>query len=133
WSIELPKKYLNYYYRYRITHQDSTVTLALDPYCISLAPFNWKWQENKVALGAILPFEVENLPKIKKLESALNNGVDPLVYELNIRDFAPAGNGLSSTFSTLADNKVFEYLKELNFTHVQFLPIQSTYTIDDLG
>ncbi|TNK83669.1 alpha-amylase [Mycoplasmopsis pullorum] len=133
WSIELPKKYLNYYYRYRITHQDSTVTLALDPYCISLAPFNWKGKENKVALGAILPFEIEKLPKIKKLETTLNNGVDPLVYELNIRDFAPAGDGLSSTFSTLADNKVFEYLKELNFTHVQFLPIQSTYTIDDLG
>ncbi|WP_027121282.1 alpha-amylase family glycosyl hydrolase, partial [Mycoplasma leonicaptivi] len=141
WVVNIDLSFEGFYYQFKITQSNGDVNLALDPYVISLAPFNWKGQENGVGKGALVNIKSKEAgPKPRQLKSNLNNSVDPYIYELHIRDFT---SGLEQdrfksrlgTFDAAIDHKIFDYLKELNITHLQLLPIQSAYTVNefDLG
>ncbi|MGY6172378.1 alpha-amylase family glycosyl hydrolase [Candidatus Mycoplasma pogonae] len=133
WKTKLTKKYTDWYYQYRITHQDGSVTQILDPYAKATAPFNWEGQTEKHPWGIIFD---ENSPKLKYQKITLENNskIMPLIYELNIRDFSfrnVAGKKLIGTFNSAIQNKIFEYAKKIGVNYIQLLPLQATYSLDD--
>ncbi|QKT05697.1 alpha-amylase family glycosyl hydrolase [Mycoplasma sp. OR1901] len=137
WKFELPLEYEDYLYQFKITHEDKSVTYALDPYAYSLASFNWEGEETKVGKGVLLDLNSEkNGKKPKKLIWRKNNHVDTSIYELHVRDFTSSLNQKDfksrlGTFDALREHKLFDYVKDLGITHVQLLPIQSAYTVND--
>ncbi|WP_406613917.1 alpha-amylase family glycosyl hydrolase [Mycoplasma corogypsi] len=137
WTASISSKYDGKYYQFRIVHHDDTKTIALDPYAYSLGRFNWEGDETRVGKGAFVNLNSEkagNRPV--KLLSNLNNKVDPLIYELHIRDFTSLLNQENKlerlgTFNAALEEDIFGYLRELNVTHLQLLPVHSTYTVND--
>ncbi|WP_322961465.1 alpha-amylase family glycosyl hydrolase [Mycoplasmopsis cynos] len=138
WEISLSKeKYQDYYYQFEIIQEDNTRTIALDPYAKSLAPFNWEGKGYKVAKGVLLkkdPIEIGKKPC--DLDVKWNNSVDPIIYEMHVRDFTSLFDEYEIkdklTFNGLIQANIFEYLKKLNITHLQLLPIHAAYSVNDL-
>ncbi|MBU4693200.1 alpha-amylase [Mycoplasma sp. CSL7491-lung] len=137
WKFELPLEFENFLYQFKITHSNESETYALDPYAYSLASFDWKGEETKVGKGILLNINSDkNGNKPKKLIWRKNNYVDASIYELHVRDFTSALNQKDfksrlGTFNALREHNLFRYVKDLGITHVQLLPIQSAYTVND--
>ncbi|QGZ97221.1 pullulanase [Mycoplasma sp. NEAQ87857] len=136
WTCLIDSDYESYYYQYQITHPNHKKTIALDPYAKSMAMFNWEGKETKVAKGAIVNIKsVKAGKKPMDLVSNLNTGVDPLIYELHIRDFTSLSNkqleSKKGTFNAAIESDIFGYLNDLGVSHLQLLPIHSTYTVNE--
>ncbi|VEU73302.1 alpha-amylase family glycosyl hydrolase [Mycoplasmopsis gallopavonis] len=137
WVIDLPNSFDGYYYQFKIIHPDLSETFALDPYALSMAPFDWEGKETKVGKGAFVDLGSSKAGKKPRKLNKVFQSVDPLIYELHVRDFTSLKDPSTlqnrrGTFNALLEANLFDYLKKLNFTHVQFLPLQSTYTVNDL-
>ncbi|SYV96731.1 pullulanase, extracellular, partial [Mycoplasmopsis edwardii] len=57
---------------------------------------------------------------------------------MHVRDFTSLLKDTSfhkkkASFKNLIDAGIFKYLKKLNITHLQLLPIHSAYTVNDLN
>lgn len=137
WVVKIEKKYEGKLYQFLITHPDNSKTVALDPYAYSLAPFDWEAKEDKIAKGAIVNLDNKSKCGIIKhlLKTEFNCQVDPIIYELHIRDFTSLKKAKEKeklgTFDATLKHDIFKYLKNLNITHVQLLPIHSTYSLNE--
>ncbi|MDC4183000.1 alpha-amylase family glycosyl hydrolase [Mycoplasma bradburyae] len=137
WSIEIDQSYDQKFYKFRITHQDNSITYCLDPYAYSIGKFNWEQKEDKVAKAAFVDIHSPKAGnKPRDLISSLNNSTDPLIYELHIRDFSSLLDQSQfksrlGTFKTAINKGIFPYLEDLGITHLQLLPIHATYTVND--
>ncbi|QJB71434.1 alpha-amylase family glycosyl hydrolase [Mycoplasma sp. 1654_15] len=138
WFTFIPLQFECFYYQYKIFHNNNKTTFALDPYAISLAPFNWQEDENKVGLGALINKKsAQTGQKPKKLVYKNNNHVDVNIYELHIRDFTSLKNqneflSKLGTFDAAIEANLFSYVKKLGFSHIQLLPIASAFSVNDL-
>ncbi|MGZ9413948.1 alpha-amylase family glycosyl hydrolase [Mycoplasma sp. 1012] len=139
WTGKISEIYEGYYYLFKIKRtKDQPFEYIFDPYAKVFAPFDWEGTTQKIPLAVIVDWEktlVEEIETIP-LKTNLNNGVDPLIYELHIRDFTSLldQNNFKNrlgTFNAALENNIFEYLKDLGITHLQLLPIQSIYTLSD--
>ncbi|WP_025755369.1 alpha-amylase family glycosyl hydrolase [Mycoplasmopsis cricetuli] len=132
WSATLDFEYDQKYYQFEIKHQDNSKTVALDPYAKSMAPFNFL--NDKLGRGYIFNWQ-KLIKKPRPLKNIFLNKNKTIIYELNIRDFTSLSNknfkNKKGTFAAAIENNIFPYLKKLNFTHLQLLPIQATYTINE--
>lgn len=139
WHVEINKnKYQSMYYNFEIVQANNDITRALDPYAKSMAPFNWEGLEHKVGLGAFIDFNSHRVgTKPRDLNTNLNNSVDPNIYEMHVRDFTsllinkPKYQKVGK-FNNLLKQDLFGYLNKLHFTHLQLLPLQASYTVNDL-
>ncbi|VEU76223.1 hypothetical protein [Mycoplasmopsis columboralis] len=132
WELQLSNEYQGSFYQYRITHSDDSVTIALDPYAKSMAPFNHLQQK----VGKALIFDWDTtINKPQKLQPQISNNIKAIVYELQIRDFTSIYPGKlqakNGTFNAALEANIFEHLTNLNITHLQLLPLQSTYTVNE--
>ncbi len=61
------------------------------------------------------------------------NETDIIVYEANIRDFTIEPNTVNSAIAGtfMGFLKKIDYLKELGITHVQFMPVNKCYTLNE--
>ncbi|UUD36349.1 alpha-amylase [Mycoplasmopsis citelli] len=134
WKILLNKKYQHFYYQFQITHKNNQVTIALDPYAKSMAPFN-HFQE-KVGKGFIFNWQDE-IKKPSPLKAKINSVNEAIIYELQIRDYTSlypnALQNTKGTFNAALEVGIFDHLNQLNFTHLQLLPIQNTYTVNEFN
>ncbi|WP_117274924.1 alpha-amylase family glycosyl hydrolase [Mycoplasmopsis edwardii] len=140
WTLELKaSEFRNMFYQYAITQEDGTKTIALDPFAKSMAPFNWEGEEDRVGKGAFIDFSSTKVgKKPRDLKTKWNNSVDANIYEMHVRDFTSLLKDTSfhkkkASFKNLIDAGIFKYLKKLNITHLQLLPIHSAYTVNDLN
>ncbi|WP_322875439.1 alpha-amylase family glycosyl hydrolase [Mycoplasmopsis felis] len=139
WRTNIPLEYEGYFYQYKIWDENNEFKICLDPYAISLAPFNWQGDETKVGFGALVNIDSKLAgKKPRKLKWTKNNHTDSFIYELNVRDFTSLKNqnelkNQLGTFNSLLENNLFDYVKKIGMTHVQFLPIHSAYTVNDLN
>jgi pullulanase len=129
----IEKDVTNQYYDYEIIQANNKITFALDPYAKSMAPFNWTSKEKP--LRAKAAFIKKEMTQVEELVSSTNNGTEPIIYEVNIRDLTSLVSNTKSrpgTFNALSESdKIINHLKELGITHVQFLPITSCYSINE--
>ncbi|MGZ9762980.1 alpha-amylase family glycosyl hydrolase [Mycoplasma sp. AC1221] len=137
WKTQIPLHFEGYFYQYKIWHSDGSITNALDPYAISLAAFDWEGKEDKVGYGALVNINSKKAGSVpKKFATELNNSTDALIYELHVRDFTSLKSQKEfksklGTFNALLEADLFSYVKKLGITHVQFLPIHSTYALNE--
>ncbi|WP_036452124.1 hypothetical protein [Mycoplasma buteonis] len=138
WTTKISQNYDSFYYQFQITHDDESITLALDPYALSMAPFNWSGNEKKVGKAAFVNINSDKAGcKPINLNSSLDNSLDPYIYELHVRDFTSLKNQNKlkhrlGTFESLLEADIFKHLRDLSITHLQLLPIHSTYTVNEL-
>ncbi|WGI36751.1 alpha-amylase family glycosyl hydrolase [Mesomycoplasma lagogenitalium] len=139
WTITIASAYESKLYLYKILNKDQRqYQITFDPYAKAFFPFDWKGKTKEIPYSVIVDWQkilVNEIPN-KPLISNLNNGVDPLIYELHIRDFTSLLNqndfkNRLGTFNAAIENKIFDYLKDLSITHLQLLPVHSIYTINN--
>lgn len=141
WSIilkEMETGYLNldkFFYDFKVEHLDGSVKYALDPYAKSMASFVPDEDIDNIGRGAIVSMDSEEAGEKPTSIGMSNLGspTDMVAYEIHIRDFT-IGIGMkdAGTFKAFYEyDKGIEHLKELGVTHVQFLPIQNYFTVDE--
>jgi pullulanase len=131
----------SYFYQYEVTAY-GTKKRALDPYAKSMAAFKGNYGANSDTIGksAVVSFnssEAGTKSSFKGRNGLMSNNVDMVVYEVHVRDFALKNYTDNSAMS--ADEmgtfkgfiKNIPHLKELGVTHVQLLPIQNHYRVDE--
>jgi len=133
WQEEIPRKYENFFYQYKITAYGKTYT-ALDPYAKSMAVFS-PYGEDKTGKGAIINLKSleTNPPGFKRTYrnfDFIKNETDIIIYELNVRDFTiqpgTVNENIAGTFKGFIEK--IPYLKELGITHVQLMPVNKAFT-----
>jgi len=135
YSLTLDGDYDSYKYRYQVTNNGLSV-LITDPYA-----------KSSTANGhdsCVIDFNKTQIDLHNDLLPTYENYVDAIIYELHIRDFTIDEHttiknkgkflGLVETDrKTLKNNPCgLDYLKSLNITHVQLLPIFDYKTVDEL-
>ncbi len=125
-----------YYYQYEVTAYGATKR-ALDPYAKSMAAFKGNYISNDDTIGKAAVVDLNSTragTKDTKLgKSIMANNVDMVVYEVHVRDFSISNTNvpenLRGTFTGFKDK--ISYLKDLGITHVQFLPVQNHYRVNE--
>lgn len=129
WEITLKGDYLNLRYLYHVfvngVYLDST-----DPYAVATLP-------NQSASVVLDPLKIGTLVEDKKIIKPC----DAIIYEMSVRDFtSKLAVDNRSTFKAfikegLKTNQTkeagFDYLKTLDVTHIQLMPIYDFYTVND--
>ncbi len=141
WSLILKEEetgYLNldkFFYDFKVEHLDGSIKYALDPYAKSMASFAPNEDVNNIGKGSIVSMNSENagVKPISIGMSNLGSPTDMVVYEIHVRDFTiDTGIENAGTFKAFYEyEKGIEHLKELGITHVQFLPIQNYFTVNE--
>ncbi len=125
------------YYQYEVTALGKTKR-AIDPYARSMASFNPNAYD-KVGKSAIVnPSSVsfkELDQEVFSNKQIMANSVDFVGYELHTRDFTIRANEkevpakLKGTYLGLTYK--IPHLKDLGITHVQIMPLQNFYTVNE--
>ncbi|TCG11660.1 alpha-amylase family glycosyl hydrolase [Mycoplasma todarodis] len=129
WKWELEDDLDGYYYQYRIEQENGAITYALDPYAKSMASFNWEGHNRNVGKAAFV--KINKIKKLYKLNKI--NEPQPILYEAHVRDLTSLREDVEipGSFNALKEIKFAEHLRDLNITHIQFLPIHNCYTLDE--
>jgi pullulanase len=141
WSIILKEKETGYrtldkfFYDFKVEHLDGTVKYALDPYAKSMAGFSPDNELDNMGKGAIIDMNSEEAGiKPKSIGgSNLGSSTDMVAYEVHIRDFT-IGKDMkdAGTYKGFINyEEGINHLKDLGITHVQFLPVQNYFTVDE--
>lgn len=135
YSLTLFGDYDNYKYRYQVTNS-GRVTLTTDPYA--------KASTANGRDSVIVDFSKTKIDLFENNLRNYDNYVDTVIYELHVRDFTIDENtnivNKGKFLGLVEENKVtkgnnpcgIDYLKSLNITHVQLLPIYDYKTVDEL-
>ncbi len=135
------------YYQYEVTAYGRTER-ALDPYARSMAAFAPGGEDPVGKAAVVAPrkadpwrfrdddFSNRGLRGPARSYARLGSEVDFIGYELHVRDFTvdpqlKIPNELRGTFRGLVSERPLGYLKELGITHVQLLPVQNYFTVDE--
>ncbi len=136
YSITLFGDYENYKYRYQVTNSGHTA-LTTDPYA--------KGSTANGKDSVIIDFSKTKIDLFEDNLKTYKNYVDTMIYELHVRDFTIDENtnivNKGKFLGLVEENKKtkgnnpcgLDYLKSLNITHVQLLPIFDYKTVDELN
>ncbi len=124
------------FYQFEVTAFGQT-RRALDPYARSMAAFDPRSDEvvGKAAVVSPVRMDPPGFGNDHFLNSnIMHNRADMVAYEIHVRDFTSDPNSgvepwLRGTFPGFA--KKIPYLQDLGVTHVQFLPLQNFYTVNE--
>ncbi len=124
------------YYQYKV-YAYGEVKLALDPYAKSMAAFDTV-SDDRIGKGAIVNMnDLKSKPavfnKIYSNAKYMAGETDMIAYEIHVRDFTIQPDILdpevAGTFKGFI--KKTDYLKSLGITHVQLMPVQNFYTVNE--
>ena len=136
YSLTLYGDYDNYKYRYQVTNSGHS-SLTTDPY--------GKASTANGKDSVVVDFSSIDVDLNENNLKNYNNYVDTIIYELHVRDFTIDENtnivNKGKFLGLVEENKVtkgnnpcgLDYLKSLNITHVQLLPIYDYKTVDELN
>jgi len=124
------------FYQYKV-YAYGEVRMALDPYAKSMASFD-PASEDKIGKGAIV-----NMNDIKAKPAVFNksysnakymaNEADMVAYEVHVRDFTIQPDifepDIAGTYKGFIQKT--DYLKNLGITHVQLMPVNNFYTVNE--
>ncbi|RUA08877.1 MAG: hypothetical protein DSY38_01235 [Fusobacteria bacterium] len=141
WSIILKESETGYenldkfFYDFKVKHLDGSIKYALDPYAKSMASFSPYNKLDHIGKGAIISLDSKEAGKRPYSIGASNLGspTDMVAYEVHVRDFT-IGTDIedAGTFKGFANyEEGIKHLKDLGITHVQFLPVQNYFTVDE--
>lgn len=138
WTLKLSPKEVGlesldgYYYKYAI-YAYGSFRIGLDPYALSMAAYTTdpKTHDYKAAL-----IDTEKLKKQTadfKNEDTCKHDTDIIAYEINVRDYTIQPGVLPKKLAGTYPGfiKKSDYLEELGITHVQFLPLNKCFTLDE--
>ena len=123
-----------YKYRYQVTNSGIT-TISIDPY--------GKSSDANGKNSVVIDLNKTKINMYSNVPKTYSNNVDTVLYELNVRDFTidehsnikNRGKYLGLTeegTKTIKGNPTgLDYLKSLNITHVQLLPVLDFKTVDE--
>lgn len=125
WSGFIPGIKVEEIYKYAIANKNQGITLKADPYAVysELRPNNasiivrnskYKWKDRRW---------INYRNKINIYESPIN------IYELHLGSWKTNENGEFLTYLDLA-RELPKYVKEMGFTHVEFMPVME-HPLDD--
>ncbi len=135
YTLTLKGDYDGYKYRYQVTNSGTTNNV-IDPY--------GKGSDANGRHSVVIDLNKTKINLYKDVPQVCKNYVDATIYELHVRDFTinPCTSiknkgkflGLiEEGIKTPNGNPVgFDYLKSLNITHVQILPVLDYKTVDEL-
>lgn len=147
WLYRFEGDHLGLVYRYRLYFQDGSIKESLDPYAkatkansqasvvLDFDRLYPRFENGKLQAGTIAP---KRMPSFQDPCAAL-------IYEAHIRDLTIASdNGIihKGKFLGLTEKGThtqagyptgLDYLKSLGMTHIQFLPLNDFYTLDETG
>ncbi len=113
------------------------VRYALDPYAPSMAAFAPTDKDN-IGKAAIIDINGEkarpqSFLKTYNNTSHMDNEADMIAYELHVRDFTIQPGTLSKAIAGTyrGFQEKIDYLKKLGITHVQLMPVQKFYTVNE--
>jgi len=128
YELNIAGDYEGYQYAYLVTRNNSTIR-CLDPFSYSCS-YNSKY-------SLILDINKFSKPKYQYQE-----GVQKIIYELNVRDFSSIAwpGKYPKTFKSLTEKGLkinnyssgLDYLKELGITHIQLMPILDFTNVDEI-
>jgi pullulanase len=136
YSITLYGDYENFKYRFQVVNSCYT-TLVTDPYA-KASTANGKD-------SVVIDFDKTKIDMYDENLKKYQNYVDTIIYELNVRDFTIDDctniEHKGKFLGLVEGSKVtkgghpcgYDYLKSLNITHVQLLPIFDFKTVDELN
>jgi pullulanase len=125
------------YYQLEVTAFGQT-RRALDPYAKSMAAFNPQALDvvGKAAILSSKRTDPAGFGEDRFFNSdIMRNRADMVAYEIHVRDFTidPNSGVDSSQRGTYAGfSKKISHLQDLGVTHVQFLPLQNYYTVNEI-
>lgn len=135
-EIVLKGDYDGYCYRYRVVNNGISV-ITTDPY--------GKASSANGKDSCVVDFSKTKIDLKENCLPFLDNYINAVIYELNIRDFTINQNtniqNKGKFLGMIEENKVtkggnscgFDYLKSLGVTHLQLLPIFDFKTVDELN
>ena len=129
WKWKIKEDLDGFFYHYEITQENGKTNKALDPFAKSMASFNWQGHEKNVGKAAFIKLKkTKVLTKLQDISKP-----HPIIYEANIRDLTSLRKDVKKpgSFNAIIEAKIGNHLNKLNFTHVQFLPIHSCYTLNE--
>lgn len=134
--IKLNGDFENYLYRYQVTNSGTT-NIVIDPYA--------KGSNANGKNSVVIDLNKTKMDLYSNVPPVYKNYVDTILYELHIRDFTidsstnikNKGKFLGLTEEGIKTKKGLpvglDYLKSLNITHVQLLPVLDYKTVDELN
>ncbi|MGB0453455.1 MAG: alpha-amylase family glycosyl hydrolase [Bacteriovoracaceae bacterium] len=138
WKTKLSKKNLNISsfdklgYGYNVK-AFGTWKKALDPYAMSMRAFKPHQVGGRNALGLGVILENFDTQKIHRPIQNLKNAGEYIGYEIHVRDATIADTrvpkNLRGTYKGFS--YILDEIKDLGITHIQFLPLQNFYTVDE--
>lgn len=123
-----------YRYRYQVVNS-GTSNICIDPY--------GKGSDSNGKNSIVIDLNKTKMEMFSNVPPVYKNYVDTVIYELHVRDFTidPSINfknkgkflGLIEEGAKTKNNNFagFDYLKSLNITHVQLLPVLDYKTVDE--
>ena len=118
------------HYQYKIQAQGREF-LALDPYAKSMGVFNPKG-DDKIGKGVIVldPINYLYQPLPGRFDDVNFIGMEVHVRDATISPNSPTKTKLNGTYLGFID--ALDYYKNLGVTHLQLLPLQNFYTVNEM-
>ncbi len=133
WTLRLNKndfqidKLDGLFYQYEVFAYGKKMR-ALDPYAKSMAVFSPN-DADKIGKAALISEKNTMLSHFKNSD-ILDTETEAVFYEINVRDFTiqprTVEKEIAGTFTGFAEK--IDYLKSLNISHVQLMPVHKAYT-----
>ncbi len=134
YELNLPKKYVDYYYTYIITCAETDYEVV-DPYAHSAGPNSHKAMIIDMRQSNPKGWETHRIPEPIKQHNAI-------IYEVHIRDFSANAcsgikhNGKYLAFTehgTACDDVVtgIDHLVEMGITHIHLMPVADFQSVDE--
>ena len=122
WELEIPNLKKLEKYKYRVEITDGRVEMKADPY-----PFYSEMRPNTASIVYDLPkFKWADKRWLNKRTTGLNKPIN--IYEVHLGSWK---RGIHGEWLNYKDSAVMlaEYLKEMNYTHIEIMPINE-YPLD---
>ncbi|MDJ1647529.1 alpha-amylase family glycosyl hydrolase [Mycoplasma phocimorsus] len=125
-----------YFYELILNKGTKFEKIVLDPYAKSMASFSP--EDNHPGKGAFVNFNSPRAGVLSPSKGIFSGNMEGklnkmIATEIHVRDYTITQNiPDKGTFKGFANwDKGIEYLKEIGYTHVQFLPLQNYWTVNE--
>ncbi len=120
------------YYKYAV-YAYGAMRIGLDPYALSMAEYSTDGSASEIKAALIDCSKVQKFKHSFKNSDTCPNETDIIAYEINVRDFTiqPGVCSKQTAGTFLGFIEKLDYLSELGISHLQLLPVNKCFTLDE--